>query len=138
MSRGRTRRAEDGTRKGSKSAPIQVGAPPATQETLAIALGFGGLSHAEIADKMHISGSHLAMLFRRAAKKGYAIPPKGERRKPSGVPTSKLLAMRWALRRTGVTRPCDIYEALSERFGLDVATVRMRLLRHDKRDTEAA
>lgn len=102
------------------------------QEAEAIALGAEGLPHHEIAYRMGITYSHLQSVYRRCVAKGYARPPRGERRKPTGVLTATLLAGRAKLRAAGITNHNRINDILAARFDVAASTVRMRLTRHDR------
>jgi transposase len=107
------------------------------QQAQAIALASQGLNRHEIADAMTLSCDHLNMVFRRAAAKGYDVPPHMPRRPPTGVATADLLKTRAKLQAQGVTETSALNRMIAERYRLDVPTVRMRLLRHD-RDQQAS
>ena len=102
-----------------------------SQRTEALALFSQGLNRHEIADAMVISDDHLAVVLRRAAAKGYAVPPLMPKRPPTGVSTADLLAAREKLRARGVTGRA-VNAMIAERFGLHTPCVRMRLTRHDR------
>lgn len=103
-----------------------------TQESEALALFAQGLNRHEIADEMIISNDHLNMVLRRAAAKGHVVPPFMPRRPPTGVTTADLVATREKLRARGITHTGAITRMLAGRFDLEVPTVRMRLIRHDR------
>lgn len=102
-----------------------------SQRTTALALFSQGLNRHEIADAMVIGDDHLAMVLRRAAAKGYAVPPLMPKRPPTGVSTAALLKTREALRRRGVTGR-SVNAIIAKRFNLETPCVRMRLIRHDR------
>lgn len=102
-----------------------------SQRAEALALFSQDLNRHEIADEMVIGDDHLAMVLRRAAAKGYAVPPKMPKRPPTGVSTADLLATRENLRARGVTGRA-VNAMIAERFGMHTPCVRMRLIRHDR------
>lgn len=108
------------------------------QQAQAIALASQGLNRHEIADEMAISNDHLNMVFRRAAAKGYDVPPHMPRRPPTGVATADLLKTRAKLRAQGITETGALNRMIAARYHLDVPTVRMRLLRHDRDQASGA
>jgi len=83
------------------------------------------------ADEMMIRYDHLNMVLRRAAAKGYDVPPYLPKRPSSGVSTEDLLAARKKLRDRGITGRA-VNAILAKRFGLQTPCVRMRLIRHDR------
>jgi len=101
------------------------------QQAIAIALFSRGLNRHEIADEMMIGYDHLNMVLRRAAAKGYDVPPYLPKRPSSGVSTEDLLAARKKLRDRGITGRA-VNAILAKRFGLQTPCVRMRLIRHDR------
>ena len=101
------------------------------QESEALTLFSQGLNRHEIADEMAISDDHLAVVLRRAAAKGYAVPPLMPKRPPTGVSTAALLKTREDLRRRGVTGR-SVNAMIAARFNLETPCVRMRLIRHDR------
>lgn len=103
-----------------------------SQESEALALFARGLNRHEIADEMLIGNDHLNMVLRRAAAKGHEVPPFLPRRPPTGVTTAQLLAARAKLQARGIVNTGALNRMLAGRFELDVPTVRMRLIRHDR------
>lgn len=108
------------------------------QEAEAVALGAEGLPHHEIAYRMGITYCHLQSVYRRVVAKGYEKPPRGERRKPTGVLTATLLAARAKLRASGITNDNRINGILAARFDVAATTIRMRLTRHDRNEAPSA
>lgn len=101
------------------------------QQAQAIALFSQGLNRHEIADEMAIGDDHLAVVLRRAAAKGYDVPPFLPKRPSSGVSTADLLATCEKLRAGGVTGR-SVNAMIAKRFGLETPCVRMRLIRYDR------
>lgn len=105
------------------------------QEVEALHLSAVGLTHSQIEAAMQISAGHLNTLFWRAKARGYDVPARAERKRPSGVSTKALLLVRARLLEQDASVAKRIYVAIANELGCDPDTARMRLTRYDKRSS---
>lgn len=101
------------------------------QENKAVEMLLNGMKRAEIADEMDIDVKHVSTLLSKARVKGVVVPKLRAGSPYRGkIPIERLVEIRAALRARGFLKD-SLWKTMSERTGLSINCLKVRLWRHD-------
>lgn len=105
----------------------------APQENKAVEMLRNGMSREDIADELDIDAKHLSVLFYNARRKGVDVPKaKAGNPGPGKVRIEKIVELYDTLNKRGF-KGAGIWRTMSERTGLSINCLRVRMWRYKKR-----